>query len=88
MKRQDILDTAKNIITNDRAATHGGAEDSFGTIANMWSAYLGVDITQHDVCAMMVLLKVARIKGNANHLDSWIDIAGYSAIGGEISQGD
>ena len=88
MKRQDILDTAKNIITNDRAATHGGAEDSFGTIANMWSAYLGVDITQHDVCAMMILLKVARIKGNANHLDSWIDIAGYSAIGGEISQGD
>jgi hypothetical protein len=88
LKRQDILDTAKNIITNDRAATHGGAEDSFGTIANMWSAYLGVDITQHDVCAMMVLLKVARIKGNANHLDSWIDIAGYSAIGGEISQGD
>ena len=88
MKRQDILDTAKNIITNDRAATHGGAEDSFGTIAAMWSAYLGVDITEHDVCAMMVLLKVARIKGNAKHLDSWIDIAGYSAIGGEISQGD
>ena len=88
MKRQDILDTAKNIITNDRAATHGGAEDSFGTIAAMWSAYLGVNIAQHDVCAMMVLLKVARIKGNAKHLDSWIDIAGYSAIGGEISQGD
>lgn len=88
MKRQDILDTAKNIITNDRAATHGGAEDSFGAIANMWSEYLGVNITQHDVCAMMVLLKVARIKGNAKHLDSWIDIAGYSAIGGEISGGD
>ena len=88
MKRQDILDTAKNIITNDRAATHGGAEDSFGTIAAMWSAYLDVDITQHDVCAMMVLLKVARIKGNAKHADSWIDSAGYSAIGGEISQGD
>jgi hypothetical protein len=88
LKRQDILDTAKNIITNDRAATHGGAEDSFGTIADMWSAYLGVNITQHDVCAMMVLLKVARVKGNAKHLDSWIDIAGYSAIGGEISGGD
>ena len=88
MKRQDILDTAKNIITNDRATTHGGAEDSFSAIAAMWSAYLGGDITEHDVCAMMVLLKVARIKGNAKHLDSWIDIAGYSAIGGEISGGD
>ena len=88
MRRQDILDTAKNIITNDRAATHGGAEDSFGAIASMWSAYLGVNITQHDVCAMLVLLKVARIKKNAKHLDSWVDIAGYSAIGGEISGGD
>ena len=88
MKRQDILDTAKHIITLDRAATHGGAEDSFGTIAKMWSAYLGRDIAEHDVCAMMVLLKVARIKGNPTHLDSWLDSAGYAAIGGEISEGD
>lgn len=88
MKRQDILDTAKHIITLDRAATHGGAEDSFGTIAQMWSAYLGGDITEHDVCAMMMLLKVARIKGNPKHLDSWLDAAGYAAIGGEISESE
>ena len=84
MKRQDILDTAKHIITVDRAATHGGAEDSFKTIATMWSSYLGKPVSEADVCAMMVLLKVARIKGNPEHLDSWIDVAGYSAIGGEI----
>ena len=37
---------------------------------------------------MMVLLKVARIKGNAQHADSWVDIAGYSALGGEIATGE
>jgi hypothetical protein len=36
----------------------------------------------------MMLLKVARIKGNTRHLDSWLDAAGYAAIGGEISEGE
>ena len=41
MNRTEILDTAKQYVTVDRAATHGnGAEDSFQTIADFWSAYL------------------------------------------------
>jgi hypothetical protein len=82
MKREEILDTAKQYVTVDRAATHGGSEDSFGTIARFWSAYLDHTISEADVCAMMVLLKVARIKGNPTHIDNWIDTAGYAAIGG------
>ena len=85
MKRDEILDTAKTYITKDRAATHGGAEDSFGVVATYWSAHLDHPITAEDVCAMMTLLKLARIKGNPRHLDSWVDAAGYSAIGGEIA---
>jgi hypothetical protein len=83
MKREEILDTAKQYVTVDRAATHGGSEDSFGTIARFWSSYLDHTISEADVCAMMVLLKVARIKGNPTHIDNWIDTAGYAAIGGE-----
>lgn len=88
MNRSEILDLAKEYVTVDRAATHGGAEDSFATIAAFWSSYLHREITPHDVCAMMVLLKVARVSGNPQHIDSWTDIAGYSALGGEISCGD
>ena len=88
MNRSEILDQAKEYITVDRAATHGGAEDSFRTIAVLWSEYLDTNVTWEDVCAMMVLLKVARIKGNAQHADSWVDIAGYSALGGEIATGE
>jgi len=85
MKRDAILDHAKDIIMNDRAKTHGGAEDSFDTIALMWTAYLNVEVSAADVCAMMSLLKIARIKGNPTHADSWIDTCGYAAIGGSIS---
>lgn len=82
--RATILDTAKEYVTKDRAATHGGAEESFERISFFWSNYLGIIVSERDVCAMMCLLKIARIKGNPDHLDSWIDVAGYAALGGEM----
>jgi hypothetical protein len=89
MKRADILATASEYVTTDRAATHGNAEDNFLRTAELWNAYLGVDnITSTDVAVMLALLKVARIKQNPNHTDNWIDIAGYAACGGEIATGD
>ena len=33
----------------------------------------------------MALLKIARASVNPEHIDSWIDGAGYMACGGEIS---
>jgi len=89
MKRADILATASEYVTIDRATTHGDAEDNFRRIAELWNAYLGVDdITSIDVAVMLALLKVARIRSNPTHADNWIDIAGYAACGGEIATGD
>jgi hypothetical protein len=89
MKRADILATASEYVTIDRATTHGDAEDNFRRIADLWTAYLGVDdITSIDVAVMLALLKVARIRSNPTHADNWIDIAGYAACGGEIATGD
>jgi hypothetical protein len=89
MKRADILATASEYVTQDRAATHGDAENNFRRIADLWNAYLGVNtISAVDVAVMLALLKVARIKSNPKHPDNWIDIAGYAACGGEIATGD
>lgn len=89
MKRADILATASEYVTKDRATTHGDAEDNFRRIADLWNAYLGVDdITSIDVAVMLALLKVARIRSNPTHADNWIDIAGYAACGGEIATGE
>jgi|TARA_R110000796_G_scaffold101726_2_gene210477 hypothetical protein len=62
-------------------------EDNFSTIATYWSTHLGTPVTPVDVSVMMTLLKLARIKnGQSNHLDNYIDGAGYLACGGELSQ--
>jgi hypothetical protein len=85
MKRSDILDTAKQYVNVDRAAQHGDAERNFSVIALFWSAHLDHPITAADVAVMMTLMKLARIKANPAHLDSWVDGCGYLACGGEIA---
>lgn len=88
MNRAKILDTAKEFIMVDRAATHGSAEDNFGLIAAYWSAHLNKNISPHDVAVMMTLMKLARMRSNPAHVDSAIDAAGYSALAGEIGTGE
>lgn len=91
MNRTEILETAQHIITVDRAATHGKAEDTFAAIAGHWSWWLqdklrpGETITPYDVAQMMVGLKQARAMGNPGHEDSIVDQVGYSALAGEIA---
>ena len=87
MQRAEILDTAKEYVTKDRAATHGEAERNFGLIAAYWSAHLDVTVSAADVATMMTLLKLARIKSNAENMDNWIDGCGYLACGGELAAG-
>ena len=83
--RADVLDTAKDYVTKDRAAEHGDMETNFSTIAQYWSVHLDAQITPTDVAVMMNLLKVARIKSNPKSKDNWVDGAGYMACGGEIA---
>ena len=85
--RKTILDAAEKCVCQDRQDTHGRPEDSFGAIAGLWTAYLGTgqEIDPVDVANMMVLLKIARAKGNPKHRDNWIDVAGYAACAGEIA---
>ena len=84
MTRDDILDSAKSIINGERQGTYGKAENSFAVIAQMWTAYLGKDLTSADVANMMILMKVARNSSGVYKDDNWIDICGYAALGGEI----
>jgi len=85
MNRKEILDTATQYVTKDRAETHGDAEKSFALIARYWGTHLGVTINALDVAVMMALFKIARLKGNPGHVDNWVDACGYLACGGEIA---
>ena len=85
MKRQEILDTAKQVVTKDRAATHGDAESSFTEIGKIWAIRLGVTISPEQVAIMLTDLKTVRAWHNPTHADNWVDLAGYAACGGEIA---
>lgn len=78
---------SKAIAPNaEREATHGPMEASFGKCAELWSAYLGYDISPSDVAALLAMLKFSRIKtGNSGHLDHYIDIAGYAGLMGALN---
>ena len=85
MKRADILDTAKECVCGQREQDYGSPEDNFQTIANLWTAYMGVGFNSIDVAMMMALLKIARIRSGTGTDDSFVDLAGYAACGGEIA---
>ena len=85
VKRAEVLDTAKEYVTKDRANTHGDMENNFSTIAEYWSTHLGFQINASDVGVMMALLKAARIKSNSANADNYIDGCGYLACAGEIA---
>ena len=40
------------------------------------------------IALMMDWVKTARLLNSIDHEDSWIDKAGYTALGGEFSQND
>jgi len=83
--RSEILDTAKEYVTKDRATEHGDMESNLTTIGELWGVYLERHVDPGDVAAMMTLLKIARIKSNPTNADNWVDSCGYMACGGELS---
>jgi len=84
MKRSDVLYTADSLINGDRQNDYGEAHESFEAIARMWGAYLGTHIEGRDVCHLMALLKLARLR-NGPHDDSSVDACGYLALGAELA---
>ncbi len=93
--RESVLDEAKKIICGDRNKQYGEPEDSFGVIAEMWTAYLNgggklvKSITAEDVGWMMVCFKAARAAtADEPKRDTFVDAAGYAACAAEISFGN
>ncbi len=83
-EREKILEEAKRIVSQDRQHTYDHPQRNFARIAEMWSAYAGGTFTPDDVAAMLILMKVARLSSSPWLRDSWVDIAGYAALGGEV----
>lgn len=85
MKGEDILQQAMQVITRDQKNKRGLPEEVFTRVAEMWSAYVGYRFTAQDVCVMMVLNEVARIKEEKISADNFVGIAGYAALAAEVT---
>ena len=84
-KTKEILEETINIVTGQRQEDYGDKVVNHRNIAELWNAYLDMDIAPHDVAICMLLVKVARLK-NRKTEDCYIDMAGYAAIAGEIHE--
>ena len=88
MKKADVLEKAKELITGDRQQKYGDPKVNFKRIIDGWQLILGHEVTQAQLVQMMVWTKIARLQEDPKHMDSWVDIAGYAACGGEVVDND
>lgn len=89
MNRAEILDTARQIVTQGRNYTYGEPEDLF---AALHLVKRGLDMARSgraripaDDALDLVALKMVRAAYRPGHIDSAIDGAAYFAIFGELA---
>ena len=89
--RASILDEAKGYVHKDRNSNYGDPEDNFLVIAELMRAYLKrrfnveIPLMAYDVTPLMFCVKLGRLAHNPFHHDSYVDMAGYAAAGGEVA---
>ena len=89
MTRDEIIENAKTLISGQRAIDYGDAKDNFDRIAAGWNIIIenaGGPITAKHVALMMDWVKTARLLETIDHVDSWVDKVGYSALGGSFDK--
>ena len=57
MKTKEFLSKANVLVEGDRQKDYGDKLHNHSNIAKLWSAYLDIEITAHDVAILMALLK-------------------------------
>lgn len=87
MNRGDILQEAARLTAKDRQKIYGDPKTNHCRIADLWTTYLGYQVTPQQVAICMALVKVARLMETETE-DSFIDLAAYAAIAGEIATFD
>lgn len=91
---ENILTEAHRIIYGEREQTYGDPSKNLRSIAGFWNHYIaskyGTDsrLTPTDVCAMMRLLKEARLINTPGHHDSLVDLCGYAALEERMQNAD
>ena len=84
----DVLEEAKDLIYGQRANDYGDAQSNFQRMADLVNPIIKKadgNLTATDMALVMIQVKIARLQETPDHEDSWIDIAGYAALGAQIA---
>jgi hypothetical protein len=81
---KQILSTSIDII-GSRAEEYGDASQSFSRASTIASTMLDKTITAYDVSIVLMAVKMARIAQNKTHMDSYVDLAAYTAFAAQFS---
>jgi hypothetical protein len=79
-----FLNEAELLINGPRKNDYGESRINHERIATMWSIICKTEITPEQVIACMIGLKLSRLSEDITKSDSWLDIIGYAALGGEM----
>jgi hypothetical protein len=77
----DEFDSAIQSVTLDRREVYGKPSDTYRRIAAMRVIVDECSDSQIREVLGMIVTKVVRLVETPTHLDSWIDVAGYSRCG-------
>lgn len=75
----------------ERDAAYGAPTQNLANTAEMWTAQLrhklraGAVVEPHEVAALLISLKLARLVASPGKRDNWLDVAGYAACGWEVA---
>lgn len=75
------FDAAYGNVTADRRDVYGDPQDTYRRISTMRAIVDECDDPQIREILGMIITKVARLIQTPDHLDSWVDVAGYSRCG-------
>jgi hypothetical protein len=75
------FDAAYGRVTADRRDVYGDPHDTYRRISAMRAVVDECADPEIREILGMIVTKVARLVQTPNHLDSWVDIAGYSRCG-------
>jgi Domain of unknown function (DUF6378) len=85
MNGEQLLEHAAGLV-NRRRREYGEPVDLFEQIAKRWSLTLGTGVSPAQVTLCLIDLKLTRLSHDPKHLDSQIDLAGYTACLREVTR--
>lgn len=85
MNGEMLLKHAAEIVAS-RRGVYGEPAASMDVVAKRWSLTLGTQISAAQVVLCLIDLKLVRLSHDPAHVDSAIDIAGYSAVLREVTK--